>query len=410
MRTPHWRALFLSLALGIGAAASVHATTTTALAISGTPASTVSAGSSYSFTPGVAGANGHTLSFAIVQKPSWASFSGTTGKLSGTPTAANAGSYKDIEIAVNDGVSSAILRTFSIQVTAATGSSTPAPPPTTTGGALTISGTPPATVSAGSSYSFTPAVSGANGRTLSFAIVQKPSWASFNGSTGQLTGTPTSANVGSYKDIEIAVNNGISSAISSTFSVQVTSGSSTSTTDKVTISGTPAPSVTAGSSYKFQPSATDSAGRTLSYSVAHAPSWATFSIASGALSGTPTTSQTGSYTGVVISASDGQASSALPAFTITVTAAAAATGSATLYWTDPTKNTDGSALTDLAGMRIHYGTSAANLSQEVQVAGSGTTSYTITNLPAGTWYFGAAAYTTTGIEGQLSTVASKTID
>ncbi len=423
-RAPQWRVLLNSLAISAllcthsGGAAAATAT----LTIAGTPPSTVAAGSTYSFTPTVTGANGRTLSFAIVQKPSWATFSSSTGKLSGTPTSANVGSYKDIEIGVNNGAASAISKTFSIQV-AASGSTTPpatpTPPATTPStpstpstSALTISGTPPSTVAAGASYAFTPAVSGANGRALSFAIVQKPAWASFNGTTGRLSGTPTAANVGAYKSIEIMVNNGISVALLNTFAIQVTNGSTPVTppaADTVAISGTPATSVTAGSKYSFQPSARDSLGKSVSYSVQHAPSWASFSIASGLLSGTPSSTQTGSYSGIIISASDGTASSALPAFAISVKSLVAATGSATLNWVDPTQNTDGTPLTNMAGVNIHYGNSPSSLTQEVTVAGTGMTSYTIANLGAGTWYFEAAAYTTAGVEGAMSTVESKTI-
>ena len=56
---------------------------------------------------------------------------------------------------------------------------------------LTISGTPPKTVTAGSPYSFTPSVTDSlSGRTLSFAIVDKPAWATFSSTTGKLSGTP----------------------------------------------------------------------------------------------------------------------------------------------------------------------------------------------------------------------------
>jgi hypothetical protein len=166
--------------------------------------------------------------------------------------------------------------------------------------------------------------------------------------------------------------------------------------------------VTAGSSYSFQPSASGPAGTTLAFSVQNKPAWATFSIASGLLSGTPSSTQTGTYANVIISASDGQ-SSALPAFSITVTSAPATTGSAVLNLTAPTQNTDGSALTDLAGFRIYYGTSPSNLTQLVQLAGATLTSYTANSLAAGTWYFGATAYTTSGTQSAMSAIASKTI-
>ncbi|MGQ0836340.1 MAG: hypothetical protein ACT4O5_15750 [Gammaproteobacteria bacterium] len=44
------------------------------------------------------------------------------------------------------------------------------------------------------------------------------------------------------------------------------------------------------------------------------------------------------------------------------------TGSATIRWTPPGQNTDGSTLTNLAGYRISYGTSPTALTQAIEVA------------------------------------------
>jgi Putative Ig domain len=277
-------------------------------------------------------------------------------------------------------------------------------------GAVTISGTPATSVTAGNAYAFTPTASGPADRTLVFAITNQPSWASFSTSTGALSGKPTASNVGTYSNIEIAVSDGRRSATLPAFNLQVLAATTTTTPPPPTISGTPATSVTAGSPYSFQPTATGPSGMTLSYSVANMPSWATFSIASGLLSGTPTSSQTGTYSNITISVSDGQASSALPAFGITVNAATVTTGSATVSITPPTENTNGSALTDLAGVTIYYGTSSSNLSQSVQVATTTATTYTISNLAVGTWYFGAEAYTTAGTQSAMSPVVSATIE
>jgi hypothetical protein len=75
----------------------------------------------------------------------------------------------------------------------------------------------------------------------------------------------------------------------------------------------------------------------------------------------------------------------------------------------PSTDTKGNPLTDLAGIRIYYGTSAANLAHMVQVAGATATSTTIGSLTAGTWYFGSAAYTTTGAQSAMSGVVSKNV-
>ena len=151
---------------------------------------------------------------------------------------------------------------------------------------------------------------------------------------------------------------------------------------------------------------------TLSFSVRNMPPWATFSIATGLLSGTPGSTQIGTYGNIIVSVSDGQASSALPAFSITVTPPPppVTTGSALLTLVPPTQNTNGTTLTDLAGMRIYYGTSSSSLTQLIPLPGAtAPTSYTVSNLPSGTWYFGATAYDVAGVESSLSAVASKTI-
>lgn len=85
------------------------------------------------------------------------------------------------------------------------------------------------------------------------------------------------------------------------------------------------------------------------------------------------------------------------------------TGSTTLSWTAPTQNTDGSVLTDLAGYRIRYGSSAANLTQTVTLANPGLSTYTLTGLTAGTWYAGVLAYNAAGVDGDLSIIVSKTL-
>jgi hypothetical protein len=86
-----------------------------------------------------------------------------------------------------------------------------------------------------------------------------------------------------------------------------------------------------------------------------------------------------------------------------------ASGNATVTWVPPQQNADGTMLTDLAGFRIYYGTSADELTQAVDISTNGTTSFRIANLPNGTWYFAVAALNAAGIEGDLSNVASKTI-
>jgi hypothetical protein len=84
-------------------------------------------------------------------------------------------------------------------------------------------------------------------------------------------------------------------------------------------------------------------------------------------------------------------------------------GAATLSWAAPNQNTDGSALTNLAGYRIYYGISSNVLDQVINIPGVGVTEYVVDNLSTGTYYFSIRAYTSTGAESALSNIVSDTI-
>jgi hypothetical protein len=273
---------------------------------------------------------------------------------------------------------------------------------------VSISGSPPTTATVGTAYTFTPTYTVRSGDTPFFLIANKPSWATFDSGTGRLAGTPTQAGVSS--NIQISLRSRHASASLAPFSIQVqASGSGGATTNTPpTISGQPPTSVNEGSAYSFTPTANDPDGDTLTFSISGKPAWATFSTTSGMLSGTPTAADVGTYSGVVISVSDGKSTSSLPSFAIAVNQVS--NGSAQLNWVPPTSNTDGTIITNLSGYRVHYGTQAGNLSQSVTIANPGIASYTVTNLSSGTWYFAISDYRADGVESAPSNVVSKTIN
>ena len=359
--------------------------------ISGNPATSVEVGQAYSFKPTATDPSSKALTFSIAHLPNWATFSTATGQLSGTPSSAQTGTDSDIVISVSDGTSSASLKPFTITVTALD--------------APKIGGTPALQVTAGKSYSFQPTATDPEGKELKFAIVNRPVWASFNTTTGLLSGTPTAAEVGNYPSIEISVSNGTLSADLAPFSIGVIKPAAPGVP---TISGTPPTSVVAGSAYNFTPTTTDPSGAALTFSVKNEPSWASFNTKTGELSGTPTEADVATYSNITISVSNGTTTVSLPAFPIAVTQMA--NGSATVEWVAPTENTNGTPLTNLAGYLIYYGTSPTALTHTVQIANPGVVMYEISNLSPGTWYFSVKSYTTANVESNASALASKTID
>ena len=372
--------------------------------ISGTPATTVTAGVKYTFQPSASDTDGDALTFSVVNLPSWATFDATSGTVSGTPASADVGTYQSIAISVADGKAIAELTPFSIEVSAAAVTTPTNSPPT-------ISGKPATSVQAGSHYVFQPSAADPDQNTLTFSITGMPSWASFSKATGSLSGTPSSSNVGTFSNIVISVTDGQNMVSLAPFTITVTAASTTTNTPPK-ITGTPPTAAQAGTAYSFQPAASDSNGKTLTFSITNKPSWALFSTTTGQLSGTPAAGNVGAYSGIVISVTDGTTSASLAAFTITVAAAPTppqTLGTATISWAAPTQNTDGSSITNLSGYVISYGNSASALTQSVTVSDPTATSYTVQSLAVGTWYFSVSAIETGGVSSAPSPTVSTTI-
>lgn len=79
--------------------------------------------------------------------------------------------------------------------------------------------------------------------------------------------------------------------------------------------------------------------------------------------------------------------------------------SVTLSWDAPTTNIDGSPLTDLAGYKIYYGTSTGVYSNVLDV--KNVTTYNITGLSPGIYYFTLTAYNTSKQESDYTKEISK---
>lgn len=172
------------------------------------------------------------------------------------------------------------------------------------------------------------------------------------------------------------------------------------------ISGSPARTATVANAYRFQAKASDADGDRLSYQITNKPVWAQFDVAAGRLEGTPDDAHVGTYSNIRVSVSDGTAIASLVPFTITVNALGE--GNATLSWTPPTVNTDGSTLTDLGGYRIYYGRAPDELTRTLEVSAAVTTAV-VENLAPGTWHFAMTAVNTGAIESLRSGQVSKTI-
>ena len=270
--------------------------------ITGTPPDMVAEDDACSFTPGGGDVDANdTPVYSLSNHPNWLLVDTATGALSGTPTNADVGTHSDIVLTITSGGQTDTL-TFSIEVT-------------NTNDAPTITGTPPTTIAEDDAYTFTPEGGDVDaGDTPVYSLSDNPTWLMVNDATGELSGTPTNADVGTHSDIVLTITSGGETA-ALTFSIEVTN-----TNDAPTITGTPPDMVAEDSAYTFTPEGGDVDGDTLTYSINTQPSWADFSTTTGALSGTPTNDDIGITEDIVISVSDGIAEAvSLPTFSITVT-------------------------------------------------------------------------------------------
>src|SRR6185437_13394238 len=107
------------------------------------------------------------------------------------------------------------------------------------------------------------------------------------------------------------------------------SGQMSASAAGITITAAAPSSAAVGTVYTVQARAQAAAGDSIGYSIQNKPTWASFSTATGQLQGTPAPTDVGTYSNVVISASDAAGTASLPGFTVTVTQSGAATTSVT---------------------------------------------------------------------------------
>jgi hypothetical protein len=181
--------------------------------------------------------------------------------------------------------------------------------------------------------------------------------------------------------------------------------SANSSSNTLSIAGNPVQFVEVGSSYQFRPTVSNASTAAV-FSIQNKPSWAAFDTATGTLSGTPAVANAGSSLEIVISVSDGGVISTLLPFAISVVQAAT-NSTASLSWTSPAVTSSGTQ--DVEGYHIYFGNSATNLNHVVSVESASATSFVISNLPAGSLYFGIASYNSEKIESSLSSIVNVTI-
>lgn len=142
----------------------------------------------YDFTPAIIDPLNGSLTFTVTNLPPWATFDPATGKLSGTPTVEDVGLHPAIVIGVTNGVESASLPTFEINVAANAEAFNEEP--------IFDNPEPPTTAAVGELYYYDPGLYDPEGTPLTVSAANLPAWLKLDPVTGIISGTPSAGDVG----------------------------------------------------------------------------------------------------------------------------------------------------------------------------------------------------------------------
>ena len=250
---------------------------------------TAAAGAQYSCAMSASDSDQHTLTYSLVNSPSWMSIDASTGVITGTPDTST--DFSNLEVRVTDGYDPVSATTFNVAIA----NNAPA----------FASFSCPTIGTIGSAYSCSPTASDADtGHTITYGLLSAPSWMSIDASTGAITGTVTNA-----------AGSGVTVTASDTYDTTSATAFNVAVNHAPTISSVSCADGLDTAAYTCSVSASDSdSDDTLVYTIANNPSWASIS-SSGVITGT---AQTGTTSNISVTVSDGTDSATSNTFSITI--------------------------------------------------------------------------------------------
>ncbi len=270
--------------------------------ITSTPPGPATAGSPYQYQVVANDPDGDPITFSLTSPLTGMAINPTSGLFTWTPTTAQEGSEL-ITIVASDGRGGTYTQSFHLTVD---------PPGTAPNDPPSISSTPTGPAVAGLPYQYQVVATDPDGDPLHYTLTSPPSGMAINPTTGLLTWTPTTAQVGTAQ-VTIVVDDGRGLSQSQSFPLTVVSGQ---TNSPPVITSTPGTSVQLGATYRYLVVASDANGDPLNYSLDVAPSGMSIS-ANGLVTWQPTATEFG-LNQVQIRVDNGRGGAVTQSFSINV--------------------------------------------------------------------------------------------
>ena len=297
--------------------------------IVGTPSTTATPSTVYTYTPSVQDNDpGDTHTWKLDKGPAGANVDPSTGALSWTPAATDAGKSFDFSVTVCDKAGSCATQTWKVNV-----SSLNTPPQ--------ISGSPGTSGAVGQAYTYAPKVVDPDkGDTHSWTLVNGPSGATADASTGAVSWTPAAADNNKESTFELRVCDDKGACATQIWKVRVGSGNKAPV-----LTGVPSTVAQEETAYTYAPKATDPEGGALTWSLKGGPNGASVDPTTGALSWTPPKGSGGQVFPFEIEVCDAQGSCVTQKWLVKVTSTGTGNTPPRITTTPSTNGTSGKAYT-----------------------------------------------------------------
>jgi hypothetical protein len=263
----------------------------------------VAENSTLTFTVWATDQDGETLTYGASSLPTGASFDPATRTFSWTPTYEQAGTHPGVTFTVADPVGGTDSETITIEVYDVNRAPVLAPI-----GAQAVD--------ENATLSFTVSAIDPDEDDLVYGALNLPTGAAFDPATRTFSWTPTYSQAGTYANVAFGVADDGTPPLNDYEAITITVNDVNRAPVLAAIGDK---SVDEGATLGFTLSASDGDGDGVTFSATNLPTGATLNPATGAFSWTPTHEQSGSYPGVVLTATDDGTPGLSDSETITIT-------------------------------------------------------------------------------------------